>query len=194
MLKEQSRAIIPTPYHHSFVMVAFAEDDQEKMPHLAIMHPDVDGSQPVVVRIHSECMTGDVFHSMRCDCGEQLDTSLSIISKERGIVLYLRQEGRGIGLIEKLKAYQLQDKGYDTVQANLELGHGVDTRDFSIAATMLKSLKVGKVRLLTNNPEKVKGLEEGGIEITERLPLIIESNKFNESYLLTKKNELGHKL
>lgn len=194
MLKEQSRAIIPTPYHHSFVMVAFAEEDHEKMPHLAIMHPDIDTSESVIVRIHSECMTGDVFHSMRCDCGEQLDMSLSIISKEKGIVLYLRQEGRGIGLIEKLKAYQLQDKGFDTVQANIELGHGVDTRDFSIAASMLKSLEVNKVKLLTNNPEKVKGLEKGGIEITERLPLIMKSNKYNESYLLTKKNTLGHKL
>jgi 3,4-dihydroxy 2-butanone 4-phosphate synthase/GTP cyclohydrolase II len=149
----------------------------------------------VLTRVHSECLTGDVFGSARCDCGDQLELSLSQIADEgRGVVLYLRQEGRGIGLLNKLRAYQLQDEGLDTVEANHQLGFPADARDYSIAAEMLADLGIGAVRLLTNNPAKIDGLSGSGIIVTERVPLAIPSSASNQRYLDTKRVKLGHLL
>jgi GTP cyclohydrolase II len=152
-------------------------------------------SSPPVVRLHSECLTGDVLGSLKCDCGPQLHEALQQISDARwGILLYLRQEGRGIGLINKLRAYALQDQGFDTVDANTRLGFAIDARDFSVAARMLQLLGVERVRLLTNNPEKVDGLQDAGITVEERLPLKIVANPHNAHYLETKKSRTGHAL
>jgi GTP cyclohydrolase II len=153
-----------------------------------------DGTPPVV-RLHSECLTGDVLGSLKCDCGPQLHEALQQISDANwGILLYLRQEGRGIGLINKLRAYALQDQGFDTVDANTRLGFAIDARDFSVAARMLELLGVSNVRLLTNNPEKVEGLRSAGISVEERLPLKIAANPHNAHYLETKKSRTGHAL
>jgi 3,4-dihydroxy 2-butanone 4-phosphate synthase/GTP cyclohydrolase II len=151
--------------------------------------------EPVLVRVHSECLTGDVFGSLRCDCGRQLNRSMEIIGKEgQGILLYMNQEGRGIGLVEKIKAYSLQDKGLDTVEANEALGHKADLRDYGIGAQILVDLGVKKIRLLTNNPRKIVGLEGYGLAVVERLALEIEPNPANYRYLKTKKEKLGHNL
>lgn len=172
--------------------------DELSKEHLAFVLGDPSSAknkEPALVRIHSECLTGDVFGSLRCDCGPQLKAAMKQINKAGcGILLYLRQEGRGIGLINKLKAYQLQDLGYDTVEANKELGFGADERNFEIAAIMLKELGVNKVRLLTNNPQKMKELVDLGIEVTRRMPIEMKPNKVNKGYLLTKKKRLGHLL
>ena len=147
------------------------------------------------VRLHSECLTGDVFHSQRCDCGAQLDTAMEMIAREgAGVILYMRQEGRGIGLSAKLHAYQLQDEGLDTVEANEKLGFVADARDYSISGQMLRHLGLQKLRLITNNPAKVIGLERNALDITERVPLVVDSNMHNERYLETKKRKLGHLL
>ena len=147
------------------------------------------------IRLQSECLTGDVLGSLKCDCGPQLHGALEeMTAASWGILLYLRQEGRGIGLVNKLRAYALQDQGFDTVDANTRLGFAVDARDFSIAARMLKLLSVSKLKLLTNNPEKVAGIEAEGISVTERLPIKIEANPYNAGYLATKKDRTGHKL
>jgi 3,4-dihydroxy 2-butanone 4-phosphate synthase/GTP cyclohydrolase II len=165
-------------------------DDKE---HLALVKGVIDSTKSVLVRVHSECLTGDVFGSQRCDCNEQLNTSMSIIEKEgNGIVLYMRQEGRGIGLMNKLKAYKLQDEGKDTVEANEALGFHADVRDYSLAAQMLLDLGVKKIRLLTNNPKKIIGLKGFGIEVTERIPIEVKANRTNERYLKTKRDKLGH--
>ncbi len=163
--------------------------------HIAITKGKIDPAKPVLVRVHSECLTGDVFGSLRCDCREQLHESLRMIEEnENGVVLYMRQEGRGIGLHNKLKAYQLQEKGRDTVEANIELGFKPDLRDYGIGAQILRDLGVRKMRLMTNNPKKVIGLNAYGLEITERVPIEIKSNPSNENYLKTKKDKLGHLL
>lgn len=193
MIKVQSSAKIPT-IHGELIMSAFAEDENEKQPNLAIYHPDMDVNEPVLVRVHSECLTGDIFHSLKCDCGDQLNRSLQLTQKEKGLLIYLRQEGRGIGLIEKLKAYQLQDQGLDTVEANIHLGHEVDSREYSVAADILNHFSIARIRLLTNNPDKVNDLENHGLEVVERVPLVIPANPENQSYLDTKKQILGHKL
>lgn len=147
----------------------------------------------LLVRLHSECLTGDAFSSLRCDCGPQLNTALEKIAKEgRGLVIYLRQEGRGIGLINKIRAYALQDQGLDTVEANLNLGFDADQRNFDVAAEFLKQLGINKVRLMTNNPKKVEALESAGIEITERVEMKVGKNPHNEHYLSTKHGKLGH--
>jgi len=162
--------------------------------HVALLMGTRDSSPPVV-RLHSECLTGDVLGSLKCDCGPQLHEALQQISDARwGILLYLRQEGRGIGLINKLRAYALQDQGFDTVDANTRLGFAIDARDFSVAARMLQLLGVDRVRLLTNNPEKVGGLQDAGITVEERLPLKIVANPHNAHYLETKKSRTGHAL
>lgn len=161
--------------------------------HIALVKGKIDYSKPVLVRVHSECLTGDVFGSLRCDCNEQLHTSMSIIEKEgNGIVLYMRQEGRGIGLLNKLKAYKLQDEGKDTVEANEALGFHADVRDYSLAAQILLDLGVKKVRLLTNNPKKIVGLKGFGIEVVERISIEVKATSTNEKYLKTKRDKLGH--
>jgi len=165
-------------------------DDKE---HLAFVNGDVEDGASVLVRIHSECFTGDVLGSQRCDCGEQLHHALELIALEgRGVIVYLRQEGRGIGLAEKLRAYNLQDDGLDTVDANLALGHPVDERDYGMAAAILKDLGVKSVRLITNNPQKIKEMEGRGIEVTDRIPTMPTVYADNAAYLLTKVQRMNH--
>jgi 3,4-dihydroxy 2-butanone 4-phosphate synthase / GTP cyclohydrolase II len=163
--------------------------------HVAMVKGEVDGEKDVLVRVHSECLTGDVFHSMRCDCGEQLESALAMIENEgRGVLLYLAQEGRGIGLLNKLKAYNLQDKGLDTVDANLELGLPVDLRDYGIGAQILSDLGLSSIRILTNNPKKIRGLEGYGLSVTDQIPIQHDPNPHNEAYLRAKRDRLGHSL
>jgi 3,4-dihydroxy 2-butanone 4-phosphate synthase / GTP cyclohydrolase II len=163
--------------------------------HVALVKGEVDGEADVLVRVHSECLTGDVFHSLRCDCGEQLESALSMIEREgRGVLLYLAQEGRGIGLLNKLKAYNLQDKGLDTVDANLELGLPVDLRDYGIGAQILVDLGLSSIRILTNNPKKIRGLEGYGLSVTAQIPIEHAPNPENEAYLKAKRERLGHTL
>lgn len=162
--------------------------------HLAMVKGDIDGSPDVLVRVHSECLTGDVFDSLRCDCGEQLITALTMIEKKgKGVLLYMAEEGRGIGLINKLKAYELQEKGQDTVEANISLGFPADLRDYGIGAQILADLGLTSIRLMTNNPRKIVGLEGYGLTVTERVPLSVKAHKGNLRYLKTKKEKLGHK-
>ena len=190
-MKRQAEAMIPTPWG-DFNMVAFSESDEDWMPPLALVHKDADPSAPVLVRLHSECITGDLFGSKRCDCGEQLAEALRLAAERGGVVLYLRQEGRGIGIINKLKAYNLQDKGLNTVDANIHLGLEVDARQYNIAIEMLQELGIEKINLLTNNPEKIHAFDDTDIEVVSRVPLIIEPQKENFGYLKTKQDEMGH--
>jgi len=163
--------------------------------HLALVKGQVDDGEPVLVRVHSECLTGDVFHSRRCDCGEQLEAALAQIEKEgRGVLLYMRQEGRGIGLLNKLRAYKLQEEGKDTVEANLALGFPPDLRDYGVGAQILADLGVKQARIMTNNPRKIVGLAGYGIEVIERVPIEMHPKPENARYLRTKKNKLGHYL
>jgi 3,4-dihydroxy 2-butanone 4-phosphate synthase/GTP cyclohydrolase II len=163
--------------------------------HVAMVKGEIAGQDDVLVRVHSECLTGDVFHSLRCDCGEQLESALAMIEREgRGVLLYLAQEGRGIGLLNKLKAYNLQDKGLDTVDANLELGLPVDLRDYGIGAQILSDLGLTSIRILTNNPKKIRGLEGYGLSVTDQIPIQHAPNPHNEAYLRAKRDRLGHSL
>jgi 3,4-dihydroxy 2-butanone 4-phosphate synthase/GTP cyclohydrolase II len=171
------------------------ENSGDDKDHLALVYGEVEGKEDVLVRVHSECFTGDVLGSLRCDCGEQLNASMRRIASEgAGVLLYLRQEGRGIGLLSKLKAYDLQDEGYDTVEANRILGHGADERDYSIGAHILRDLDISSIRLLTNNPEKIESLEENGITVRERVPLEPHQNRHNTEYLQTKVERMRHLL
>ncbi|CAB4338161.1 unannotated protein [freshwater metagenome] len=163
--------------------------------HVALVKGEVDGEQDVIVRVHSECLTGDVFHSLRCDCGDQLAAALAVIEEEgRGVLLYLAQEGRGIGLLNKLRAYKLQEEGYDTVDANLKLGLPADLRDYGIGAQILVDLGLSSIRILTNNPKKIHGLEGYGLSVSEQIPIEQASNEHNADYLETKRRRMGHTL
>lgn len=192
-IKRQVEAKVPTAYG-DFEMIAYAEDEESYMPHLAMVSENFDPTKPVLVRVHSECLTGDTFSSSRCDCGDQLHGSLIQVSKHNGVLIYLRQEGRGIGLISKLKAYNLQDKGYNTKEANIHLGYEADERSYEVAVQIMKDLNIKKIRLLTNNPDKIECIEKSSIELVERVPLIIQAHDKNRSYLETKRDFMGHLL
>ncbi|MEL7644854.1 MAG: GTP cyclohydrolase II [Anaerolineaceae bacterium] len=188
-----SIAELPSRFGKFQVVVFWNNRDQKE--HAAFVHGDITGAQDVPVRVHSECLTGDAIGSLRCDCRDQLETSLKMIGQmENGILLYMRQEGRGIGLINKIRAYGLQDYGYDTVEANLALGFRDDEREYSSAAHMLASLKVKSIQLMTNNPKKVNELRAYGINISGRIPVVIPPNPYNEFYLRTKAAKSGHLL
>ncbi|MEP7320990.1 MAG: GTP cyclohydrolase II [Saprospiraceae bacterium] len=193
MLKRVVESSIPTAYG-DFEIIAYAEDEHELTPHLALVKGHLDHNKPILTRIHSECLTGDVFGSQRCDCGPQLIRSLELIGKSGGVLLYLRQEGRGIGIINKLKAYQLQDQGIDTAAANIHLGFKVDERSYEEAIIILKDLGIDKINLLTNNPEKISAFKDSPVELIERIPLEITPLRSNKKYLETKKNLMGHLL
>lgn len=183
-------ANLPTKYG-KFKIKAYKDGNQE---HLAIMSQDFETLDAPYVRIHSECLTGDTLGSLKCDCQNQLDLSLKFIAQQGGLVIYHRQEGRNIGLVNKVNAYALQDQGRNTIQANLELGFGEDDRDYSIVGHIFNDLGVKKLKLITNNPKKIQYVESLGIEIIERIPAITKSNKYNEDYLFTKKEKMGHML
>ncbi len=182
---------LPTPFG-MFVMYGFADDETDK-EHVVLTLGDIRGEEPLLARVHSECLTGDALFSMRCDCGPQLQAAMHKIGVAgRGVIFYLRQEGRGIGLINKIRAYALQDCGADTVEANEQLGFGADMRDYSILKSMLEHLKIKSLKLLTNNPRKVKALQDMGINVVERLPHQTGRNPHNAKYLETKAGKLGH--
>ena len=190
---QQAYANIPTA--HGVFELRFFTNTLDNKEHLALCMGDLTDETSVLVRVHSECFTGDVLGSRRCDCGEQLDAALAMIARAgAGIVLYLRQEGRGIGLLEKLRAYNLQDEGFDTVDANLMLGHEADSRDYSIVALMLQDLGVRSVRLLTNNPAKINALKTAGIDVSERVSIEVAANADNACYLSTKRQRMNHLL
>ena len=190
-----AESVIPTQHGGEFRMIAF-ENDVDQLLHVALVKGQVEPEKPVMVRVHSECMTGDIFDSLRCDCGDQLHKAMSMIEKEGvGVILYLRQEGRGIGLVNKLKAYELQrEQGLDTVEANRRLGFKADMRDYGLGAQILVNLGVRKMRLLTNNPKKMIGLDGYGLTILEQIPIEIEPNEYNRCYLECKKLKMGHLL
>lgn len=184
---------LPTDFGE-FQTIAYTNEVDDK-EHVALVKGDISGDEPVLVRVHSECLTGDVFHSHRCDCGPQFEAALrQIEAAGKGVLLYMRQEGRGIGLINKLRAYKLQEQGLDTVDANLELGFPADLRDYGIGAQILKDLGVRRIKLMTNNPRKIKGLEGYGLEVVERVPIQMPENEDNTNYLHTKQSKLGHLL
>lgn len=193
MLTIQAQSNIPTDFG-MFTVYAFSEHEEDWNPHLVWIAENTDFSKTVNVRFHSECITGEIFHSKKCECGQQLDAAMKYMSENGGMIIYLRQEGRNIGIINKLRAYALQEKGFDTVEANLKLGLPADGRNFDVAVEMLKILNVKEINLLTNNPDKLKSLENSGIILNHRVPLEIESNDVNESYLSKKKDYFGHLL
>lgn len=193
MVKKQAESRVPTEFGY-FNITAFSETETDWMPHLALTAEGTDFSKPVNVRIHSECMTGEIFHSKKCECGQQLDHALKYLQENGGILIYLRQEGRNIGIINKLRAYSLQESGLDTVQANLQLGLPADDRDFSVAIEILKFLEIKEVNLLTNNPDKIKYVEESGIRLNSRIPLQIEATDESRDYLRVKRTYFKHLL
>ncbi len=193
-VRRAAETIIPTAFGGDFRIIAY-ENDLDNLTHIAMIKGEVNPDEPILVRVHSECMTGDIFGSLKCDCGDQLQRAMTRISDEgAGVILYLRQEGRGIGLVNKLKAYELQRQGYDTVEANEKLGFKADLRDYGIGAQMLADLGVRKMRLMTNNPKKMVGLEGYGLSVVEQVPIEIHTNVHNQGYLECKKLKMGHTL
>jgi 3,4-dihydroxy 2-butanone 4-phosphate synthase/GTP cyclohydrolase II len=193
LIEEEVRVQMPTKYGN-FELIAFKQLNSGDM-HMALKKGDWETGEPVLLRVHSSCFTGDILHSLRCDCGEQLHAAMTMVEKEgKGLILYMNQEGRGIGLLNKLKAYKLQEEGRDTVEANLELGFNMDERDYGIGAQILRHLNISKIRLMTNNPRKRAGLKGYGLEIVENVPIEIHPNPHNEFYLQTKRDKLGHEI
>ncbi|MGD2029690.1 MAG: bifunctional 3,4-dihydroxy-2-butanone-4-phosphate synthase/GTP cyclohydrolase II [Desulfobacterales bacterium] len=193
-VRRAAETVVPTCIAGEFKAIVY-ENDVDELLHIAMVKGEIDSNNPVLVRVHSECLTGDIFGSLRCDCGEQLHKAMRMLEKEgSGVLLYIRQEGRGIGLVNKLKAYALQDNGLDTVEANVELGFKPDLRNYGIGAQILVDLGVKKMRLLTNNPKKVVGLDGYGLSIVEQIKIEIEPNEYNRCYLECKKLKMGHLL
>ena len=191
LIKEEERVQMPTKYG-IFELIAFKQLNTGDI-HLAIKKGNWEKNEPIMVRVHSSCMTGDILGSLRCDCGDQLHKALKMIETEgKGLVLYMNQEGRGIGLLNKLKAYKLQEQGLDTVEANLHLGFGMDERDYGVGAQILRELGISKMKLMSNNPRKRAGLSGYGLEVVETIPIEIKANQYNEKYLTTKRDKLGH--
>jgi len=187
-IRKKETANLPTEYGK---FKAIVYECNKGLHHIALIKGVIQ-DKDVLVRVHSECLTGDVLHSQRCDCQHQLDEALKLIAKNGGVLIYLRQEGRGIGLLNKIKAYNLQDQGMDTVEANEKLGFKADARDYTVGVQILKDLGIKRIRLMTNNPKKIEGLEKYGIKIVERIPLITKPTTTNKKYLEAKKNKLGH--
>ena len=193
-VRPAAKTVIPTEFGGEFKIIAY-ENDLDNLTHIAMVKGEIKPEEPILVRVHSECMTGDIFGSLRCDCGDQLHKAMEMMDKEgNGVILYLRQEGRGIGLVNKLKAYELQQQGCDTVEANLKLGFKADMRDYGIGAQILADLGVRKMRLMTNNPTKMVGLEGYGLSVVEQVPIEVPPNEFNKGYLRCKQLKMGHTL
>lgn len=192
LVRRGAETILPTDFGGDFRLIVY-ENDVDGLNHVALVKGEIDPDKATLVRVHSECLTGDVFGSRRCDCGPQLDKAMHMVEEEgEGVILYMQQEGRGIGLLNKIKAYALQDQGCDTVEANLRLGFKPDLRDYGIGAQMLADLGVRKMRLMTNNPTKIVGLEGYGLEVVEQVPIVVEPCSTNLRYLRTKKEKMGH--
>jgi len=194
LIRRAAEATLPTKYGGTFKIIVF-ENDVDEMKHIALVKGDIQPEDEVLVRVHSECVTGDLFGSLRCDCGDQLHEAMAMVEKEgKGVIVYMHQEGRGIGLANKIRAYHLQEHGRDTVEANIELGFKDDLRDYGIGAQILVDLGVKKMRLMTNNPKKIVGLEGYGVEVIDRVPIVIAPNENNINYLKTKRDKMGHLL